>query len=403
MTSTFAPTRNFAELLTIFQPVFDDIAAGAIARESNRELAYDAVQRLAQSGFTALRVPTEYGGLGASLTDTFLLLARLGEADPNLVQALRAHFTTVQQLREAERCQQELWFPRIAAGEIFGNATTEKGNKPGTNSTLLTERDGQWYLNGTKYYSTGSLYADLITVAADKIDGATCRVTIHRDAPGVKLVDDWDGFGQRLTASGTTSLTDVEVAPEHIDLPGTEAGPGTLTSFVQLVLLAALTGIGRAVRRDAVEYVRSRNRTFAHGVGSSPQRDPLIQETVGRISSRIFGVEAAFVSAIAALEAALARVEQPDGHLDDTSELDTITSEAQIVIVEQVLDAATQLFEVGGASATSESRRLDRHWRNARVLGSHNPLVYRAREIGQHRLTGDAQIAPVYIGASHQS
>lgn len=403
MTSTFTPTKNFVELLATFQPVFDEIAAGAIARETHRELAYDAVRLLAQSGFTSLRVPTEYGGLGASLTDTFLLLARLGEADPNIVQALRAHFTTMQQLRVADRSERDRWFPRIVAGDIFGNATTEKGNKPGTNSTRLEELDGQWRLNGTKYYSTGSLYADWIKVAADLADGTTRRVTVHRDDPGVELIDDWDGFGQRLTASGTTRLTDVEVDPSNIAPPGDEEGPGTLTSYVQLVLLAALTGIGRAVRRDAVEYVKGRNRTFAHGVGSSPQRDPLVQETVGRISARIFGVEAAFASATNILDVIVARAEQFDGIVEDTAELDTITSEAQVVIVEQVLAASTQLFEVGGASATSESRRLDRHWRNARVLGSHNPLVYRAREIGQQRLTGDAGIAPVYIGASQSA
>lgn len=400
MTSTLFPTKHFDELIAQFQPIFDDIASGAVARETQRTLAYDSISQLAAAGFTALGVPKEYGGLDASVTDTFLLLSRLGEADPNLVQALRAHFTTVQQLRVAELSQQERWFPRIVAGEIFGNATTERGNQPGTNSTRLEQRHGRWFLNGTKYYSTGSLYANWIKVPADLPDGTTCRVTIHRDDPGVELIDDWDGFGQRLTASGTTVLTDVAVADENIEPSGNDAEPGILTSFVQLILLAALTGVGRAVRRDAIEYVQGRNRAFAHGVGNLPQRDPLIQETLGRLSARIFGVEAAFASAISALDSTITKIEQRHGVVEDIAGLDTITSEAQLVIVEHVLDACTQLFEVGGASATSETRRLDRHWRNARVLGSHNPLVYRAREIGQQRLTGDAGIAPVYIGTA---
>lgn len=404
MTSTaFAPTTSFDQLLARFQPDFDEIAAGAVAREANRELAYDAVRLLAQSGFTSLRVPTQYGGLDASLANTFLLLARLGEADPNLVQALRAHFTTVEGFRVADRSQQQRWFPRIVTGEIFGNATTEKGNKPGTNSTRLEQRGGSWYLNGTKYYSTGSLYADWIKVAADRADGTTRRVAVHRDDPGVELVDDWDGFGQRLTASGTTRLTDVVVDPNNIDPARREDGPGTLTAFVQLVLLAAVTGIGRAVRRDAVEYIRGRDRAFAHGVGPEPRRDPLVQETVGRISASVFGVESAFESAVQMLDATVARSGQEKLSTENVAHLNTVTSEAQIVIAEQVLAVTTQLFEVGGASAISESRGLDRHWRNARVLCSHNPLTYRAREVGQQRLTGDAGIAPVYIGASYPS
>ena len=54
--------------------------------------------------------------------------------------------------------------------------------------------------------------------------------------------------------------------------------------------------------------------------------------------------------------------------------------------VRPVLDATTQLFEVGGASITSEALRLDRHWRNARTISVHNPLIYKLRVIGDHVL-----------------
>lgn len=50
--------------------------------------------------------------------------------------------------------------------------------------------------------------------------------------------------------------------------------------------------------------------------------------------------------------------------------------------------AATRLFEVGGASATLRTRGLDRHGRNARVLVSHNPLIYRARLLGDRAVNG---------------
>jgi len=43
---------------------------------------------------------------------------------------------------------------------------------------------------------------------------------------------------------------------------------------------------------------------------------------------------------------------------------------------------------VGGASATLRTRGLDRHWRNARVLASHNPLIYRARLLGDRAVNG---------------
>lgn len=389
-----------AALIERFTPVFEEVAAGAIEREQHRTLAHDAVRRLADSGFTAVRVPVAEGGSGASLGQLFTLLTRLGEADSNLVQGLRAHFATVDALLAAPADQRDRWIPRIVAGEIFGNATTEKGNKVGTNATVLEERDGQLLLNGTKFYSTGSLYADWIQVQADRPAGGSARVLVHRAAPGVELVDDWDGFGQRLTASGTSHFKNVVVDPANVQFH--ERGEaGTLTSYVQLVLLAAQTGIARAVLRDATHYVRTRTRAFEHGVGDNPQRDPLVQELTGRISAKVFGIQAAFEAAATKQEQASNA--EADGELSEEQliELNVAVAQAQLIISETTLQIATELFEVGGASAASESRRLDRHWRNARVIASHNPLVYRAREIGQYELTGDGQIGIVYIGAAN--
>ena len=62
--------------------------------------------------------------------------------------------------------------------------------------------------------------------------------------------------------------------------------------------------------------------------------------------------------------------------------------QAQQIIIPQVLDATTLLFEAGGASATGEARRLDRHWRNARTVSSHNPAIYRERALGDYLLNG---------------
>ncbi|MFH5821126.1 acyl-CoA dehydrogenase family protein [Georgenia sp. AZ-5] len=391
------------ELLDRFRPVLAEIAAGAVERESTRTLAHDAVALLKDAGFGALRVPQEYGGAGATLPQSIRLLLELGEADSNLVQALRAHFATVEGLLASpDEVQRAKWFRRFAAGALVGNATTERGNAQGRSSTRLTARDGRYVLNGTKYYSTGSLYADWVTVQAETDDGTSVRASVPSVAPGLELLDDWDGFGQRLTASGTTRLTDVEVLPDDVVPAPRDREPSHLTPYVQLVLLVALGGVARAARRDVVAYVRARKRAFAHGVGDSPARDPLVQEVVGRVSSAVFAVEAILDAAAREVERAADRTAAGELSEADAAELDTALSEAQIGVAELVLDVTTRLFEVGGASAASESLRLDRHWRNARVLAQHNPLIYRARAVGQQRLTGDHRSTAVFVGqAAH--
>src|SRR5215475_10121558 len=82
-----------------FAPVFEKIAAGAVDRERNRTLPFDEIRLLKEAGFGALRVPVEFGGLGATLRQTFDLLIELAAADSNLPQALRAHFNLVEDLR----------------------------------------------------------------------------------------------------------------------------------------------------------------------------------------------------------------------------------------------------------------------------------------------------------------
>ena len=50
--------------------------------------------------------------------------------------------------------------------------------------------------------------------------------------------------------------------------------------------------------------------------------------------------------------------------------------------------AATILFDTLGASGTSRTRDLDRHWRNSRTVASHNPVIYKQRIVGDWSVNG---------------
>lgn len=53
-----------------------------------------------------------------------------------------------------------------------------------------------------------------------------------------------------------------------------------------------------------------------------------------------------------------------------------------------VLDATTQVFDALGASGSSRELSLDRYWRNARTLTSHNPRIYKDRIVGDFAVNG---------------
>ncbi|QOT81165.1 acyl-CoA dehydrogenase family protein [Cupriavidus basilensis] len=391
-----------ADLFARFRPIFAQIAERAAQREQERELAFDAVALLREAGFGALRVPVALGGLGASVEQLFQLLIELGEADSNLPQILRAHFGFVERLyAEIAPELRERWLRLVARGAIFGNATTELGDgAPGKHKTNLSPDGEGWRLDGEKFYSTGTLYADWIAVSASREGSADpVYVLVPANAPGIDRIDDWRGFGQRLTGSGTTRFRDVAVSGEQV-LSFPRNVPTSITAYFQLVHLATLAGIARAIERDAAAFVRARKRVYSHGSGRTPAEDPLVQQVVGQLAGTAF-IAASAVAAVAQGLGEIDRLRQrgqavPVGLLDD---VELRTAKAQVGIADQVLAAATRLFDIGGASALDEDRRLDRHWRNARTLASHNPTLYKGRAVGDHVINGTAPTYYWSVGA----
>ena len=382
------------QLLARFRPIFNRIAVHAAQRENDRELAHEPVAWLNAERFGALRVPIEYGGIGASVEQLYDLLIELGEADSNLPQILRAHFGFIERLfAEIDPSLHGPWMRLAAEGVIFGNATTELGEGAlGALQTTLS-RDGEaWRLDGNKYYSTGTLYADWISVSAQRLnaDGSSDRVIalVPSEAEGVERVDDWRGFGQRLSASGTTRFRNVRVKPENVLLYVRDQ-PTPLTAHFQLTHLATLAGIARAIVRDAVAFVQPRKRVYSHGSGDTPREDPLVQQVIGQLASTAF-IAASTVQAVARGLGEIDRFRQRGEPVPESLlfEVELNTAKAQAGIVDAVLQAGTRLFDIGGASALQEDRRLDRHWRNARTLASHNPTIYKGRVVGDHLLNG---------------
>lgn len=379
---------RYQALAARFRPLFARIADGAPDRERTRTLPFEQVRWLREAGFGTLRLPPEHGGHGASHGELFRLLVELAEADSNVAHLLRSHFAFVETIGRGDAEFQARWYPRIAAGQIFGNAATERtGNALGTTNTKLRRGPQGWILTGEKYYTTGSIFADWITVMAttDGVDGRQYAV-VPAAADGVEIADDWDGFGQQHTGTGTAYFRDVPVPDEDV-IPRGAAGTTLEAAFFQLVLLAVLAGIGRAAVRDAAALVRGRKRTFNTGNGALFRDDPLIQQLVGTLSAKAAAAEAVVLAAAAELDAA---VDPELGLAPDQAYLraELAVDRAQVTVPALVLDVAQGLFDVTGASAVSRGKALDRHWRNARTVATHNPAVFKARGIGDWEING---------------
>ncbi len=228
---------------------------------------------------------------------------RLAEADANVAHILRNHYSVVERLLASPpSAQNRKWRDDVAAGAIIGLATTELGSSqvgdiaPAT--TVTPDGDG-YRLNGTKYYSTGTLYADYVLVRVADGNEALATTIIPVKREGIELVDDWDGSGQRLTGSGTTHFRNVRVEAAELifDQPNIGYGAAYQNTFAQLYLTAINAGIAAAILRDASDLVRRRARSFYYAPTLRPREDPILQQTIGQIASNAFAAEATVLAA----------------------------------------------------------------------------------------------------------
>jgi len=388
-----------AKRLDALAPIVAELRDADAAAERDRVLQYDAVTALRGTGVLSLRVPTRYGGPGGSVRDVLTAVIRIAEGSSNVAQALRPHFGFAERLlsNRATEAERQQWFPRLAAGLVVGNAVTDtRGRTPGSSdTTLLPGADGVLRLNGRKFYSTGTLYADVIAVSAVDAVGNDLQAIIPTDRDGVELFDDWDGFGQRTTASGSSRFTDVAVEPDEVTTVSSGRFLGHGTAFLQLYLAAVTAGIAAAVRADAVEFVRHRARPAAHSLAETATADPFTLRAVGEIAASAAAAQTVVLSAADTLDALVDTGSQFDP--DALAGAAAVVAQAQLLTERLTITAAERLFDTGGASATAGALNLDRHWRNARTIASHSPLDYKAHAVGDYLVNGTAPPASGYF------
>lgn len=369
------------------------------AAERERVLQYGAVEAIRRTGVLALRVPTEFGGPGGTVRDVLTAVIQIGRGSSNVAQALRAHFGFSERLlsNRAVPGERSEWFPRVNAGLVVGNAITDAaGRAPSSADTkVLPDTSGVLRLNGYKFYSTGTLFADVIAVSALDADGRDVQVIVPADRTGVDLFDDWDGFGQRTTASGGTRFTEVEVRPNEVVTvsEGTTLGHGT--AFLQLYLASVAVGIAYAVFDDAVDYVRTKARPASHSVADSAATDPFVLQAVGDISASASSAEAIVLAAADSIDRLVSHGLEHDQHA--VTDVAVTVAKAQLVAEKLTISAAERLFDTGGASATARALNLDRHWRNARTVATHSPLAYKAYAAGNYAVNGVSPPANGYF------
>ncbi|MFF5297076.1 SfnB family sulfur acquisition oxidoreductase [Paractinoplanes globisporus] len=372
--------RLTAELAAAF-------ASTAARRDAERILPAAELDRLSEAGLLAITVPASHGGPDLSASTVAEVIRLLAAADPNIGQIPQSHFVYVRNLRrQGTPALKDRLFAELLAGKRFGNAQSEAGTKHVRDiRTTLRPHGSGWTLTGRKFYATGALLADWIPVLAHlDVDGPLHVAWVERTAAGVEVIDDWNGFGQRTTASGSVVLNEVAVPAEFVTpYQVIFDGPQTYGSFAQLLHAAIDAGIARGAVTEAATFVREKSRPYPDAGVDRAADDPLVVHAFGE-------VELAVRAAEALLREAAAAVDRADAALTARSagEASLAVAAARAATTNAALTAAGRLFEVAGTRSAAANLGLDRHWRNARTHTLHDPAAWKVQRLGQWAVDG---------------
>lgn len=406
---------SYAALAARFADAFDAVGHGERAREASRHLPFAALGELRSAGFGLVGVPEALGGAGGGRETTLRLLMDLAARDVNTAHVWRSHLVFIATALDQTPALRDRWIGLVVAGDWGGSALAERagGAAPGTAAaTAAKDEGGTWVVTGEKYYATGSAFAtwtvatvgvegaDLVSRRNSRRAGGAVReperavAVVRVRQPRVRVKDDWDGFGQRVTATGSVVL-DGAAAEDLLEVPRQD---GPVPVLMEASLLALLVGVGRAALAEGVELLRRRRRTFNTGTAALPKDDPQLLEVMGQLDGRLAAAELMVREVGRLLDEGAADAgpdagdPRADADADAAQEAMAAAYRAQAVVPDVVLDVCTRIFDTLGASATSSTLRLDRHWRNARTLATHDPAPFKVRMAGDWLVNGTAPI-----------
>jgi SfnB family sulfur acquisition oxidoreductase len=377
-----------AQAIAVAHELAARLAQGAPERDRERRLPYEEIEWFSQSGLWAITVPKAYGGAGVSFVTLTEVIRIIAAADPSLGQLPQNHFGLVDviSLTGTEE-QKHYFFSQILSGKRFGNGFSEKGTKHVLDLKTRVRRDGDDYVvDGTKFYSTGALFAHFVPVLGLDDERKGWLAYIPKGTPGLNVIDDWSGFGQRTTASGTVVLEAVRVPASHVFPAHRVSDFPTLNGPISQIIQAAIdAGIAQAAIADTLTFVRTRSRPWIDSNVERASDDPLTVREVGHLHIQLHAAEALLERAARTLDVIAAKGETTE---DDVALASVAVGEAKVLTTEIALLASEKLFELSGTQATLGEHNLDRHWRNARTHTLHDPVRWKYHLVGNYYLNG---------------
>ncbi|GAB3738223.1 acyl-CoA dehydrogenase family protein [Amycolatopsis oliviviridis] len=393
MTTTENRVRSATEWLTVAKEVAAELAVNAAERDRNNGTPAAEVRLLKETGLVTLLGPVEHGGGGQTWETAYRVTREIARGDGSLGQILGYHYLWA-------------WAARLVATEdqitaveelytrnnfVFGGAVN-----PRDSDLTITEDGDEIVYNGHKSFSTGSKISDL-TVLEGVLEGTEDHIfaIVPSEQDGIVFHDDWDNIGQRLTESGSVTITDVRVpwasAAGYVDKAFQPLTYNTLNvPAIQLVFANFYLGIAQGALETALAYTREHTRAWPYGGDNKATagEEWYILEGYGDLQSKLWAAEALVDKAGTAISAVL-HAPREELTPEARGEIAVLVAAAKQRTIDTGLEIGSKIFELTGARASATKYGLDRFWRNLRTHSLHDPVAYKRREVGAYALLNE--------------
>ncbi|MEU6074937.1 acyl-CoA dehydrogenase family protein [Micromonospora sp. NPDC047074] len=360
MTIADTPERRQLRELTrafVTREVLPHLDGWERAGEIPRELHASA----AKLGLLGIGFPESVGGSGGDLLDSIIVTEEVirSGGSSGLIAALFTHGIALPHIVASGNAEliDRYVRPTLAGTTIGALAITEPdGGSDVASLRTQARRDGDHYVvNGSKTYITSGVRADFVTTAVCTLPpgtGALTLLVIEKGTPGFTVGRRLEKLGWHCSDTAELSFTDVRVPVANRIGEENEAFLAIMQNFAaeRLSLATQAYAIAQRCVELAVRWCRDRS-TFGRPLASRQ----LIRHRLAEMHTRA--------------EAARAYVHQVAARVAAGEPVVTEVAMAKNVAVAACAEVVDQALQLHGGYGYLRDAEVERHYRDARILG----------------------------------
>ncbi len=336
-----------------------ELAPRAREVDEREEFDWPNWEGMARLGLTGIGIDPQYGGSGGGYRQLAIAAAEIARGDAAASTGLIAHLslgtTTIYRFGNEE--QKQRFVPSLASGQgVAAWALTEPGggSDAAALQTSAVQRDGVWFLNGSKLFITNADVAESIVVFATQDRGLGYRgisaFVVPRGAPGMQINPMHGKMGMRASSTNEVVFQDTPVPAEN--LLG-EAGRGfryamEILDSSRITIAAQCVGIGQAALEETVRYAQQRE-----SFGRPIAQHQAIQFKLADMATAVYAARATTMQAATLKDAGLPYINE--------------ASMAKLIASEMCVNVTSQAVQVHGGYGYFKDAPVERLFRDARV------------------------------------